>query len=213
MTAEGYYNRPRREMLAFVPDAARRILDVGCGSGVFGGYLKAERGAEVWGIELDAAAAAAATDKLDRVLQGDVLVRLGELPDGGFDCIVMNDILEHLVAPEKLLTDLRSKLATGGRVVASIPNIRHFPHLWDLVVHGRWDYVDEGLLDRTHLRFYTRRSLTTLFADSGYRLERVAGIHPTTAWRFRLVNLLTLGHWSDMRFLQFACVAAVTDQE
>ena len=200
-------------MLAFVPARARRILDVGCGEGVFAAGLKRERSVEVWGIELDSNAAASAADKLDRVLIGDAVQCLADLAGGAFDCVVLNDILEHLVDPEELLRGLKPKLAAGGCLVASIPNVRYFPHLWQLVVRGQWEYAAEGILDRTHLRFFTRYSLTALFGRCGYRLEQIEGIHPTGSWKFQLVNLLALGRWSDMRFLQFACVAVPKEQE
>jgi 2-polyprenyl-3-methyl-5-hydroxy-6-metoxy-1,4-benzoquinol methylase len=194
-------------MVAFVPAGARRILDVGCGQGCFAARLKSERGPEIWGIELDPIAAGMAAERLDRVLTGDALALAPTLPDGHFDCVVLNDVLEHLLSPETLLSLLRPKLAAGGVVVASIPNVRHFPELWRLVVGADWHYEDEGILDRTHLRFYTRRSMRRLFADAGYRLLRQQGITPTGSWRFRVVNILALGRLGDTRFLQFACVA------
>lgn len=200
-------------MLAFVPSSARRILDVGCGTGLFASRLKKKLSAEVWGIELEPEAAALASPRLDRVLAGDVLNLFGKLPKGAFDCIVLNDILEHLVEPEALLVGLRSKLAADGRLVASIPNVRYFPNLWELVIRGRWEYSDEGILDRTHLRFFTRRSMVKLFERCGYRLQSMTGIHATCSWKFRLVNILTLGRWWDMKYLQFACVADVISLE
>jgi 2-polyprenyl-3-methyl-5-hydroxy-6-metoxy-1,4-benzoquinol methylase len=203
-----YYGRPRREMIGQVPPDARRILDVGCATGAFAAGLKAawsERGAplEIWGVELDPAAADRA-EVLDRVVTGDAVAVAADLPAGHFDVVVLNDILEHLVAPEDLLAALRPLLVPGGCVVASLPNVRHFPHLWDLVVRGRWEYTDEGILDRTHLRFFTRASMVALFVAGGFTVESVTGINPTGSLGFRLVNLLTLGRWSDMRYLQFA---------
>ena len=203
----GYYARPRPEMLAFVPARARRILDVGCGQGCFAARLKSDRSADVWGVEIDPIAAGMAAERLDRVLTGDALDLAPTLPDGHFDCIVLSDVLEHLARPETLLRLLRPKLAAGGVVVASIPNVRHFPELWRLVFRGEWEYTDEGLLDRSHLRFYTRRSMRRLFTDAGYRVLRQEGITPTRSWKFRLANLATLGRLGDTRFLQFACVA------
>jgi 2-polyprenyl-3-methyl-5-hydroxy-6-metoxy-1,4-benzoquinol methylase len=207
----GYFAKPRPAMLPFVPAGARRILDIGCGEGSFAARLREERGAQVWGVELDPAAAAAAAARLDRVLTGDITALARDLPDGGFDCIVMNDLLEHLLAPGDLLVTLRAKLAPGGCVVASIPNVRSFANLWNLVVHGEWRYTDEGILDRTHLRFFTRASMGRLFAESGYRLTRQVGVTPTRSWKFRLVNLLALGRLADARWLQFACVAEPRD--
>ncbi len=213
MPAPRYFDHPRPQMRAFVPAAARVILDVGCGAGAFAAGLREERRAaghqlEIWGLELDAGAAAAAAAVLDHVLRGGVEDLVGRLPDAHFDCICCNDVLEHLAWPDRALRDLRRVLKPEGVVVASIPNVRSFGNVWDLVVRGSWSYADEGILDRTHLRFYTRASMADLFAAGGYRLLRQEGINPTGSWRFRVVNALTLGRWQDMRYLQFACVAA-----
>lgn len=213
MPAPRYFDHPRPQMRAFVPATARVILDVGCGAGAFAAGLREERRAaghelEIWGLELDAAAAAAAAAVLDHVWQGGVEDLVGRLPDAHFDCICCNDVLEHLAWPDRALRDLRRVLKPEGVVVASIPNVRSFANVWDLVVRGSWSYADEGILDRTHLRFYTRASMADLFAAGGYRLLRQEGINPTGSWRFRMVNALTLGRWHDMRYLQFACVAA-----
>jgi len=199
-------------MRAFVPESARTILDVGCGDGAFAAGLREERRVrgrdlELWGLELDATAAARARERLDRVLVGPAEARLAELPRGYFDCVILNDVLEHLAGPERLLADLRPLFAGGGRLVASIPNVRFFPNVWDLVVRGDWEYADEGIRDRTHLRFYTRSSMRSLLERGGYRLVDQVGINPTRSWRFRLCNALALGRLQDMRYLQFACVA------
>jgi SAM-dependent methyltransferase len=197
-------------MRAFVPAEARVILDVGCGDGSFAAGLREERRdreLEIWGLELDPGAAARAAERLDQVLVGPAEERLAELPRQRFDCIVFNDVLEHLAWPEDLLRGLRPCLAAGGVVVASIPNVRYFFNVWDLAVRGDWAYHDEGIRDRTHLRFYTRSSMRDLFARAGYRLRRQEGINPTGSWRFRLANLLALGRLGELRYLQFACVA------
>ena len=211
-----YYSHPRPMMRAYVPDAARRILDVGCGDGAFAAGLRDDRGdrdLEIWGLELDPAAARRAATHLHRVLQGSAEASLGDLPGRYFDCVVMNDLLEHLVEPEEFLRRLHGVLAPGAVLVASIPNVRYFPHVWGLVRHGDWEYRDEGILDRTHLRFFTRASMRGLFERAGYRLRRQEGINPTGAWRWRLWNLLTLARAGDMRFLQFACVAEPASEE
>jgi len=212
--APEYYGRPRREMVSRVPREAALVLDVGCGAGAFGAGLKAEwaqagRPLVVWGIEMDPVAAARATEVLDRVVIGEAGAMLANLPAGRFDVVILNDILEHVIAPEDLLRGIRPLLSPGGRIVSSVPNVRHFPNVVNLVVHGRWDYTDEGILDRTHLRFFTRSSMLSLFAECGFAVESVEGINPTGSWKFKLVNLLTLGKWSDMRFLQFAIRARI----
>lgn len=209
---QSYYGRLRQEMRPFVPRTARVLLDVGCGDGSFAAGLRAERQAEgrtleIWGLELDGQAAALAAERLDRVITGPAEASVAELPDGRFDCVVLNDILEHLAWPEKLLHALHRVLAPGACLVASLPNVRHFHNVWDLVVRGDWGYQDEGIRDRTHLRFFTRSSMRSLFERSGYRLLQQVGINPTRSWRFRLCNLLCCGGLAEMRYLQFACVA------
>ena len=208
----GYFELARPEMLPFVPPGCRRVLDVGCGQGNFGGLLKITRNIEVWGLEPVAAAAAEAAKKLDRVIEG-VFDDAAGLPAASFDAIIFNDVLEHLVDAKAALHLSRRLLQPGGAVVASIPNIRHFPTFWELAVRGEWNYADSGILDRTHLRFFTRKSIPVFFADGGFKVEQIEGINPHLGgtgrkWGlFKILNGLTFGAIEDMRYLQFAIVA------
>jgi 2-polyprenyl-3-methyl-5-hydroxy-6-metoxy-1,4-benzoquinol methylase len=210
-----YFQGARLEMLKFVPDHCRRLLDVGCAEGAFGESLRKHRGIEVWGVEPTKAAAAVAITKLDRVIEG-VFGPENDLPSRTFDCICFNDVLEHMVAPEKALRYASTLLAPGGVVVASIPNIRYFPTFYQLMIHARWEYADSGILDRTHLRFFTRLSVVNMFNREGFEIDGISGINAYTGpvnmrrflwWAFRLSNFLTLNRFDDMRFLQFVVVA------
>jgi SAM-dependent methyltransferase len=202
-----YFENRRDEMLQFVPFSAHRILDVGCGKGTFARALKEARLAEVWGIEIDPVAAASAAIHLDRVETGEVNDVVGRLAEAFFDCVVFNDILEHLAQPAETLGRVRRILAPGAVVVASIPNVRYIGNLYELVVRGDWKYTSSGILDHGHLRFYTRRSLPRLFGSAGYDLERIEGINGTTRAVFPLVVLLSAGALADTKWMQFACVA------
>ncbi len=206
---QAYFGHPRREMHQFVPASARAILDIGCGAGAFGSGLKEVRpDVEVWGVEYDPEAAAQAAVVLDRVFTGDAREIVPTLPPGRFDCVCCNDVLEHLTDPEQLLVAVRPLLAPGGRLVASLPNVRYFHNLADLVLRGRWEYTDEGICDRTHLRFFTRGSMRAMFRRAGYEVRTCKGINPTGAAVFKVFNLLTLGKFAEMRYLQFALVCA-----
>jgi 2-polyprenyl-3-methyl-5-hydroxy-6-metoxy-1,4-benzoquinol methylase len=203
--APDYFGWDRREMLRYLPAGTARLLDVGCARGRFGALARGRLGAEVWGIEPDEGAAMAAERVLDRVVRAGVWEALALLPRGYFDCVVFNDVLEHLVDPYRLLAEIKAHLAPGGVVVASIPNVRHYPVLRDLVLRGEWEYVDLGVLDRTHLRFFTRRSIRRMFAEQGYEVLRMEGINASRVGR--VVAPLLPAAISDLPYQQFACVA------
>jgi 2-polyprenyl-3-methyl-5-hydroxy-6-metoxy-1,4-benzoquinol methylase len=209
-----YYAQERPEMRAFIPPSAQRLLEIGCGAGGFVRGLKRQRqGAlHATGVEMMPAVAATARTVFDRVLEGSVEAHLPALAsEAPFDCIVCNDVLEHLVDPWAVLRSLRPLLAPGGSLVVSLPNVRYWPTASALLFNGAWHYQNDGVLDRTHLRFFTRSSLPALFEPAGFRLIRVEGINNGRGGRARLrdalVNLLSLGRLKDTRYLQFACVA------
>lgn len=145
----------------------RRVLDVGCAAGDLGRALR-RRGCRVAGVELDPAAAEAARDALDEVLTGDVddLDLVGHFGKESFDVVVLGDVLEHLPDPVAALRRLRPLLAPEGSVVASIPNVAHGAVRLALLA-GRFDYRPLGLLDATHLRFFTRASVYETFREAG----------------------------------------------
>lgn len=203
----GYYANERLELLPLVPEAARRVLDVGAARGGFGQALKARRACEVWGIEPEAAAAAAATAVLDRVLACPVGEALAQLPDAGFDLVVFNDSLEHLPDPEAVLAAMVAKLRPGGSVLCSIPNVRYYKVMRQLVLRGEWEYADEGVLDRTHLRFFTEKSIRRMFSRLDFELLELQGIHGRDRWGLALLSALTFGRTRDLRYKQFACLA------
>ena len=213
-----YATADRNVMLSFVPKEARRILDVGCSIGNFGNLLKSERGAEVWGIETDPEAAKIAETVLDRVICGS-FGSSADLPVGHFDCVVFNDVLEHMIDPYSVLEYTKSILAPGGTIVASIPNVRYFPNIWIVLMHKNWEYTDAGILDRTHLRFFTEKSIIRLFEDRGLKISRLEGINPLdiydryAIWKFRLLNAISFKAISDMRWMQFAVVAKLDELE
>lgn len=202
-----YYQHKRTEMIPFIPPNAKTVLDVGCGAGGFGATLKENIKAEVWGVEMNPAAAAKASLALDKVVCSEFNESC--IPQNiKFDCIVFNDVLEHMAAPEQALRLAKSLLTPDGVIVASVPNIRHFSVVWDLVVNGAWTYQDAGILDRTHLRFFTRLSIAQLFADIGLTVVRCEGINARGVGgnKYRLLNALFLNALSEMKYEQTAIV-------
>lgn len=145
----------------------KRVLDVGCATGYLGEVLK-RRGCEVVGVEIDPTSAAKAAEVLDDVLVADLeRVDLAQaFGPASFDVVVFGDVLEHLRDPLTLLRSSVGLLRPGGSVVVSVPNVAHGAVRLALL-QGRWQYLDRGLLDRTHVTFFTRTSLLRLMADAG----------------------------------------------
>lgn len=146
------------------------VLDVGCGPGVLGAYL-ATLGCLVDGIERSQSAAKLAAEKLRRVIVADLEVEslTSHLLDQRYDYVICADVLEHLRRPELLLSQLPRLLTSTGRVLLSIPNVA-YAGLVGALINGDFRYQPDGLLDVTHLRFFTRRSLEELVADCGFKI-------------------------------------------
>jgi SAM-dependent methyltransferase len=204
---DDYFIQTRPEMLEYIPETAERILEAGCASGLFGAQLKQRSNVEVWGIEYDSESAESARQRLDMVLAGDILPLTDHLPDAYFDCAIFNDVLEHLIDPFAVLLKLKGKLAKGGIVVCSIPNIRFYHTFKKFIVNKQWKYEDAGIMDKTHLRFFTKASIVDMFDSLGYKILKLQGINGIDSWKFSLLNSLSFGYLSDTRYLQFACVA------
>lgn len=158
-------------LMAELVGANKRVLDVGCDTGYLGRVLIGS-GNQVSGVEVNPVSAEEAAKHLDRVVVRDL--EDGELaedfPPGSFDVVLFGDVLEHLRDPVAVLRQARPVLAPGGSVVISVPNIAHGDVRLALL-QGRFDYTKVGLLDDTHLKFFTRDSLVTLLHDAGFVLS------------------------------------------
>ncbi len=203
---EGYYNYERREMIEFIPVQARTVLDVGCGAGAFGMALKESRKAEVWGVEINEEAAHSAKERLDLVLTGDIGSIMSDLPYQFFDCAIFNDVLEHLIDPYHILSSMKAKLSRNGIIVCSLPNIRYYRQLKELLIDKQWQYKEAGILDKTHLRFFTEKSIIDMFRGLDFEILLMKGMNPTRSRNFKLLNMVLLGSLSDARYAKFVCV-------
>lgn len=151
------------------------VLDVGCWNGTLGRTLVRDANAIVDGIERDKEQAQHARDNGYRRVDVADLDR-GVPPAEGrtYDFVVFGDVLEHLVHPEQVLNALTSRLKPGGRVIVSLPNVAFVANRLTHLL-GRWDYKDYGILDRTHLRFFTKRSMVSLIEGAGLSVVRIDG--------------------------------------
>jgi len=173
--AEHYLDYVNEPLLEAITGTPKRVLDLGCASGSFGERLKQKfPGAHVTGIEAGRAAAAKAGTRIDRVVASrieDVDFASADFGAGRFDLVVAGDVLEHLVNPWAILGRVRPCIAPDGHLVASVPNVRNLQVIAELLLNGRWNYEERGLLDITHLRFFAFENIRTLFEDTGYVLE------------------------------------------
>lgn len=200
-----YYASVRPEMAKLLTNPVHRALDIGCGNGAFAAHLKQSGlASEVWGIEIFESAAKDAAAVLHQVLIGDAANQIQHLPVGYFDAIFFNDSLEHMADPYTLLDKIKSHLAPGGVIIASLPNVRHIRTLFELIVKRDWHYRDTGVLDRTHLRFFTQKSARRMFEEAGLNVELSKGIEPTKEWYLHALNILTFKIFDDTLYYQFA---------
>jgi 2-polyprenyl-3-methyl-5-hydroxy-6-metoxy-1,4-benzoquinol methylase len=200
----------REDIAVFVPPDVKTLLDVGCGHGKFLRLIKDQTGAETWGVELLPWVAEKAKEQADHVITGKIEEALPLLPDHYFDCITFNDVLEHLLEPEEILKKIKPKLTDKGMIIASIPNVRYFYNLVEVVIKKDWEYKESGTLDATHLRFFTKKSIQRMFENAGYDVVLLQGINKISYWKFRLLNMVTLGLLNDTKYVQYACVAKET---
>jgi 2-polyprenyl-3-methyl-5-hydroxy-6-metoxy-1,4-benzoquinol methylase len=213
------YDVDRSEMVAFVPHPVASVLEVGCASGRFGAALRArDPGIELVGIEPDPESRTHADDTFDRVVGGLFPDNAADVArPGGYDVVVFNDVLEHMVDPAAALDAARELLAPTGVVVASIPNVRHVTVTRPLILAGEWRYEDVGVLDATHLRFFTEKSIHRFFTDAGWTIDACDPINrcyrindPDTPRWIRALGRATGGRTDPFFVLQYAVVARPT---
>jgi SAM-dependent methyltransferase len=201
-----YYEGLNEALLRAVPDSAQTILEVGCANGRLGGHLKQiDHRRKVYGIERNAKAAESARRVLDEVFAIDVEEEDVPLDSGSVDCILYGDVLEHLIDPWEVLRKHRSLLSAGGRVLCSISNIQHHSVVAQ-ILRGDFQYQDAGLLDQTHLRFFTFATAMKLLLDAGYAPDLidtidVAGGDPFIEASLPLLAQLRADPYRSARYL------------
>jgi methionine biosynthesis protein MetW len=202
---EGRYRGSKYAWIHRVVPSGSEVLDLGCGNGLVGLVL-AEKGCKVDGVEQDPAAAEEARRHYRRVWVEDLCT------DGAwrrraaeYDVVVLADVLEHLPRPEYLLAEIRGLMRGTARLLVCLPNVAHHRMRWELL-RGRFDYRSEGLLDRTHLRFYTRNSARQLLTGAGLRIVEEHPTYVRAGWKGPLVAWLAW-RWPTLFAEQFCFMA------
>jgi 2-polyprenyl-3-methyl-5-hydroxy-6-metoxy-1,4-benzoquinol methylase len=199
-----YFSSARIEIIDLLPKYSDRVLEVGCGSGKTLEILKEKKYCnETVGIELFATAAEQARNRVDTVYCMDVENCVMPEGIGKFNLILLLDVLEHLVDPWVFLSRLvKGHLANNGKVIVSLPNARHFSLLGPLLI-GKFDYAERGILDKTHLRFFTKSSAENLLKNAGLHVETIKPTSLNLSLNSGKLNALTLGIFSEFLASQY----------
>ena len=156
------------------------VLEIGCATGYIGKFLKEKMNCKMYGIEIDREAAEIARPYYEKIIIGDVENEniLNQLSVQYFDYILCMNVLEHLKNPKDVLIKLKKFIKPNGYLIATIPNIAHWAIRLKLL-YGNFDYEKglfgtdhgKGIIDETHLRFFTLKTMKKLFLDTGYKIE------------------------------------------
>lgn len=199
----GYFGNTRRDLIEEVLIGSRSVLEIGCGEGFTGAVLKKEgRATWVAGVELDDAAARKAARVLDKIIVGNIEQIDLPFKSGQFDAILLGDVLEHLVDPWYQVGRLTKYLSLDGIIVASLPNVRNWRVILPLLILGKWEYEDYGIMDKTHLRFFTRKEIVSLFEGNGLVIRKIIPIGKKS----RFLSRLPLGFLSELAAAQYLVV-------
>lgn len=208
-----YYKNARTEILEFLPKVSlKKILEIGPGEGNFSKHIKTH--AEYWAVEMN--------DKLNigneftKVFMGSYEEISRELPCAYFDIIVCNDVIEHMKDHESFLRDIRNKMTKNASIVGSIPNVRYYKNLLNLLIKKDWKYENEGILDSTHLRFFTEKSFTECVTKLGYKITKVKGINGISIddgyLKYLLKSILVGVFGFDSQYQQFGfCIEKINE--
>lgn len=201
--ATNYFGFTRTEILELLPEKADRVLEIGCADVSTLVWIR-EKLSSSWvgGVELFEEAAEKARKRVDWVAYGNIETMKLPFEAASMDLILCLDVLEHLVDPWAVVRDLHRLLKPGGTFIASIPNVRHARVSVSLLFGGQWNYVDLGVLDRTHLRFFTRSTAVRLVECSGLKVDRIMP-KVSRQWKWRILDSVTLNLLKPLMAYQY----------
>ncbi|MDL1979215.1 MAG: class I SAM-dependent methyltransferase [Deltaproteobacteria bacterium] len=199
-----YFDNDRIDILSLVPRKINRLLEIGCGAGNTLKYIKDNYQCD-WacGVELVHEVAEIARSKVDLVIEGDIENIDLPIEPATLDVIFCLDVLEHLINPWKVMSNLGVLLKSDGVIIASIPNVRHFSVVRPLIFQGRWEYINKGILDRTHLRFFTRDTAIKLIESSDLKVDMIEERGIVRGSKTWVANLVTFSMFKQFFVLQY----------
>jgi len=196
----------------YVPVDSEKVLEIGCATG---GFRQNFGECEYWGVECLAEVANQASEVLDHVLVGTFEQNFDKIPDHYFDTVVCNDVIEHMIDHDAFFNKIKQKMVAHGKIYGSIPNVRYVDNLKGLLFQKEWVYRDEGILDRTHLHFFTCKSLKRTLEHHGYEIYTLEGVNSVLPKKWYHIDLqmlirrlLIVLFGSDIQYLQFYFIAS-----
>ncbi len=212
MAISAYYDDYNPELLSLIPPDAKVVLEVGCGTGrLCEAYRRVNPEVRWFGAEKNREAAKEAETQGIDIFSYDIESWGAEyVPNTNVDCLILGDVLEHLLDPWYVLESLAPCLKPDGQVLASIPNVQHWTVIRDLL-NGRWRYTDDGLLDRTHLRFFTLEGIRDMFRDAGLQVFEVRGRRLFNEGYQQFLTETRLDHNQHMEVYQWVIRAVRSD--
>lgn len=214
-----YYSNVRTELLDLIPNESRKgtILEIGAAKGNTLLYAKKNEYAQkIYGIELFNLLTEQEKSEFDGFHIGNIESIAFPFSDVSFDVIICGDVLEHLIDPYALVKNLKKYLTPNGVLIASIPNIREWTTLKNIIFRADFCYQDSGILDKTHLRFFCKKNAIDLFENQNYTIKRVESnflnrkMSLTRKIRTYIFQKLTLGQYIDFKTVQYYIVAENT---
>lgn len=167
-----HVSTPRKEMLEFITNTPKTSLEIGCIEGLFSATIKdMHENLETWGIEPNEKVNKEECKKnLDHFFHDFFPLKDEKLPEKYFDLIILNDVLEHMYDPWEALKECKKLLTDDGIIIVSLPNVRHKSVVKKLLFQNDFKYEDSGILDITHIRFFTTKTMKSMFMDTGFEI-------------------------------------------
>jgi SAM-dependent methyltransferase len=197
-----YFTHLRMPLLKLIKGNPKKVLEIGCASGQTLQYVKYKGADLAVGIEIfpDVAEVASACLEVDRVIVGNIENIEIDFPPDYFDLIIAGFVIEHVADPWEVIKKLNRYIKPGGQLIGSLPNVRHLSVILPLIFQGKWEYQDEGIMDWTHLRFFTKSSISELLLSTDFQTINICS--EISSNKLSFINAMTLNLMRD--FLAYA---------
>jgi 2-polyprenyl-3-methyl-5-hydroxy-6-metoxy-1,4-benzoquinol methylase len=202
-----YYNNVNKDIIKIIPSDSRTILEIGCGQGATLIEIKKRNpGVNIYGIDI-VDIELENKNKFSDFICGNIEDITIPYPKRFFDIIILADVIEHLIDPWSCINNLSHYLSDKGNIIATIPNILYHRVIRKLVFYGDFEYTKSGILDITHLRFFTKKTIIKLFKESGF--NNILTYHIISTPKGKMINLLTFGFFNNFLTYKYIVQASL----